>query len=287
MRKGNIIALIIIGIIVIISIIKFSVQKNEFNISHSGDIGILSLEGVIIKSDKFISQLKKYGKSNSIKGIIIKINSPGGSSATSQEIYEMIKWVKNKYKKPIFVAMESVAASGGYYVAIAADSIFALPSTLTGSIGVIMDFPQWEKALNKIGVEMNVIKSGKLKDSGSPYRDFTENDKKYFQSLVDDVYEQFIQDVSESRNISLEKVRKLANGQVFTGRQAYNHKLIDKIGTTQNAIDLMAQKLKLGKNPKIVKPKKEKIALIDILFGDIKNLVKIFNVYPTLQTIYN
>ncbi len=287
MRKGNIIALIIIGIIVIISIIKFSVQKNEFNISHSGDIGILSLEGVLIKSDKFISQLKKYGKSNSIKGIIIKINSPGGSSATSQEIYEMIKWVKNKYKKPIFVAMESVAASGGYYVAIAADSIFALPSTLTGSIGVIMDFPQWEKALNKIGVEMNVIKSGKLKDSGSPYRDFTENDKKYFQSLVDDVYEQFIQDVSESRNISLEKVRKLANGQVFTGRQAYNHKLIDKIGTTQNAIDLMAQKLKLGKNPKIVKPKKEKIALIDILFGDIKNLVKIFNVYPTLQTIYN
>ncbi|MEA3499721.1 MAG: signal peptide peptidase SppA [Candidatus Marinimicrobia bacterium] len=287
MRKGNIIALIIIGIIVIISIIKISVQKNEFNISHSGDIGILSLEGVIIKSDKFISQLKKYGKSNSIKGIIIEINSPGGSSATSQEIFEMIKWIKNKYKKPIFIAMKSVAASGGYYVAIAADSIFALPSTLTGSIGVIMDFPQWEKALNKIGVEMNVIKSGKLKDSGSPYRDFTESDKKYFQSLVNDVYEQFIEDVSESRNIPLEEVRKLANGQVFTGKQAYNNKLIDKIGTTQNAIDLMAQKLKLGKEPKIVKPKKEKMTLIDILFGDIKNLVKIFNIYPTLQTIYN
>ncbi len=115
---------------------------------------------MIIKSDKFISQLKKYGESNSIKGIIIEINSPGGSSATSQEIFEMIKWIKNKYKKPIFIAMKSVAASGGYYVAIAADSIFALPSTLTGSIGVIMDFPQWEKALNKIGVEMNVIKSG-------------------------------------------------------------------------------------------------------------------------------
>jgi protease-4 len=287
MKKGNIIALIIISIIVIVSIIKFNVQKNEFNISHSGDIGILSLEGVIIKSDKFIYQLKKYGKSNSIKGIIIKINSPGGSSATSQEIYEMVKWVKNKYKKPIFVAMGSVAASGGYYVAIAADSIFALPSTLTGSIGVIMDFPQWEKALNKIGLKMNVIKSGELKDSGSPYREFTENDKKYFQSLVNDVYEQFIQDVSKSRDISLEEVKKLANGQVFTGRQAYKYKLIDKIGTTQDAIDLMAKTLKLGKDPKIVKPKKDKMTLMDILFGDIKNLAKIFSIYPTLQTIYN
>ena len=287
MKKGNIIALIIISIIVIASIIKFNVQKNEFNISHSGDIGILSLEGVIIKSDKFISQLKKYGKSNSIKGIIIKINSPGGSSATSQEIYEMIKWVKNKYKKPIFVAMGSVAASGGYYVAIAADSIFALPSTLTGSIGVIMDFPQWEKALNKIGLKINVIKSGELKDSGSPYREFTENDKKYFQSLVDDVYEQFIQDVSESRDISLEEVKKMANGQVFTGRQAYKYKLIDKIGTTQDAIDLMAKTLKLGKDPKIVKPPKDKMTLMDILLGDIKNLAKIFSIYPTLQTIYN
>ena len=287
MKKGNIIALIIISIIVIVSIIKFNVQKNEFNISHSGDIGILSLEGVIIKSDKFIYQLKKYGKSNSIKGIIIKINSPGGSSATSQEIYEMVKWVKNKYKKPIFVAMGSVAASGGYYVAIAADSIFALPSTLTGSIGVIMDFPQWEKALNKIGLKMNVIKSGELKDSGSPYREFTENDKKYFQSLVNDVYEQFIQDVSKSRDISLEEVKKLANGQVFTGRQAYKYKLIDKIGTTQDAIDLMAKTLKLGKDPKIVKPPKDKMTLMDILFGDIKNLAKIFSIYPTLQTIYN
>jgi len=287
MKKGNIIALIIISIIVIASIIKFNVQKNEFNISHSGDIGILSLEGVIIKSDKFIYQLKKYGKSNSIKGIIIKINSPGGSSATSQEIYEMVKWVKNKYKKPIFVAMGSVAASGGYYVAIAADSIFALPSTLTGSIGVIMDFPQWEKALNKIGLKMNVIKSGELKDSGSPYREFTENDKKYFQSLVNDVYEQFIQDVSKSRDISLEEVKKLANGQVFTGRQAYKYKLIDKIGTTQDAIDLMAKTLKLGKDPKIVKPPKDKMTLMDILFGDIKNLAKIFSIYPTLQTIYN
>jgi len=287
MKKGNIIALIIISIIVIASIIKFNVQKNEFNISHSGDIGILSLEGVIIKSDKFIYQLKKYGKSNSIKGIIIKINSPGGSSATSQEIYEMVKWVKNKYKKPIFVAMGSVAASGGYYVAIAADSIFALPSTLTGSIGVIMDFPQWEKALNKIGLKMNVIKSGELKDSGSPYREFTENDKKYFQSLVNDVYEQFIQDVSKSRDISLEEVKKLANGQVFTGRQAYKYKLIDKIGTTQDAIDLMAKTLKLGKDPKIVKPKKDKMTIMDILFGDIKNLAKIFSIYPTLQTIYN
>jgi len=287
MKKGNIIALIIISIIVIASIIKFNVQKNEFNISHSGDIGILSLEGVIIKSDKFIYQLKKYGKSNSIKGIIIKINSPGGSSATSQEIYEMIKWVKNKYKKPIFVAMGSVAASGGYYVAIAADSIFALPSTLTGSIGVIMDFPQWEKALNKIGLKMNVIKSGELKDSGSPYREFTENDKKYFQSLVNDVYEQFIKDVSESRDIPLEEVKKLANGQVFTGRQAYKYKLIDKIGTTQDAIDLMAKTLKLGKDPKIVKPPKDKMTIMDILFGDIKNLAKIFSIYPTLQTIYN
>ena len=286
MRKNNIIALIIISVIVIISIINISVKKNELGTLHNGDIGILSLDGVIVNSDKFISQLKKYGESNSIKGIIIKINSPGGSSAISQEIYEMIKWVKNRYKKTIFVSMGAVAASGGYYVAIAADSIFALPSTLTGSIGVIMDFPQYEKVMNKIGLKMNVIKSGELKDSGSPYREFTENDKKYFQSLVNDVYEQFIQDVAESRNISLKDVRKLAKGQVFTGKQAYKYKLIDGIGTTQDAIDLMTQKLSLGKNPKIVMPKKEKMTLMDILFGDIKNLVKISNVYPALQTIY-
>ncbi|MEA1986229.1 MAG: signal peptide peptidase SppA [Candidatus Marinimicrobia bacterium] len=286
MRKGNIIALIIIGIIVIISIVKISYRKNNFEISTFGDIGIVTVEGIIIKSDKFISQLKRYGKNNSIKGIIIVVNSPGGSSATSQEMFEMVKYVKSKYSKPIYVSMKSVAASGGYYIALGADSIFALPSTMTGSIGVIMDFPEWEKALNKIGVKMNVIKSGKLKDSGSPYREFNNSDKEYFQELVNDVYSQFINDVSNSRNIPLVEVKKLAKGQVFTGMQAMKNNLIDEIGTTQDVIDIMAGRLNLGANPKIIKPKKEKITLIDVLFGDVKNLANIVNNYPALQTIY-
>jgi len=286
MRKGNIIALIIISIIVIISIININSRDNNLSVSNGADIGILSLDGVIVDSDKFITQLKKYSKSNSIKGIIIKVNSPGGSSAVSQEIYEMIKWAKKRYNKTIYVAMESIAASGGYYVSIASDTIFALPSTLTGSIGVIMDFPEYEKVMSKIGLKMNVIKTGELKDAGSPYRKFTTNDKKYFQSLVDDVYEQFIDDIAESRDISLDVVRELAKGQVFTGKQAYKHKLIDVIGTTQDAIDLMAQKLNLRTNPKVVKPKEEKMTLMDILFGDINNLTKMFNIYPTIQAIY-
>ena len=198
-------------------------------------IALVEISGQIFDSREIVRQLSKYRRDDDIKAILLRIDSPGGAVAPSQEIYDEVLRVRADNKK-IYASMGSLAASGGYYIAVAADRIFANPGTLTGSIGVIMAFGNAEKLMEKIGLEPQVVKSGKYKDVGSPARKMTGEERVYLQRVVDDVHQQFIDAVAQGRNITPKEVRKLADGRIFTGRQALELKMVDEMGGLEDVI---------------------------------------------------
>jgi protease-4 len=200
--------------------------------------------------------------------VIIRIDSPGGGVVASQEIYEAIKKFRTESKKKVVVSMASTAASGGYYIACAADRIFANPGTLTGSIGVIAQWYDYSDLLRWAKMQSVVIKSGDLKDAGSGFRPITDEEKVYFQSLIDDMLGQFVSAVSESRNIPEEDVRKLADGRVYTGRESKENRLIDELGTFQDAVEAAAKMGGITGKPKLLTPVKKRTSALDILFGN-------------------
>ena len=206
----------------------------------NGTIALVEVSGAIMDSKDIVRQISKYRRDDDIKAIILRIDSPGGAVGPSQEIYDEVLRVRADNKK-IYASMGSVAASGGYYIAVAADRVFANPGTLTGSIGVIMAFSSAEKLMEKIGLEPQVIKSGKYKDVGSPSRKITAEERVYMQRVVDDVHGQFIDAVAKGRNMSTKEARKLADGRIFTGRQAFELKMVDEMGGLEDVI------AKLGK----------------------------------------
>lgn len=236
-------------------------MNNNKPILNKKQIVVLDLEGIIIESDGLIEKLKKYDKDSNVVGIILRINSPGGAVAPSQEIYRFIR----KMNKPVYAAMSTVAASGGYYVASACDKIYALPGTITGSIGVIMKFTDLSKIYEKLGIKTETIKSGKFKDIGSTSRNMTNEERAILQQSVDDVYQQFINDVLSKRtNLSREELLKYADGRIITGNEAKNLKLIDQIGTYEDAFADM-KKAKNAPDAEIYIPKDEKKLLQKLL----------------------
>ncbi len=244
----------------------------SFSLS-SGQIAVLDLEGIIFDSRDFNDQLKEYGSRPGIKAVVLRINSPGGGVAASQEIYEAVKKFRAETRKKVVVSMSSVAASGGYYIACAADKIFANPGSITGSIGVIAEWYNYGDLLKWAKMQSVVIKSGELKDAGSPTRPLTDAEKAYFQGLINNMYDQFVTAVSTGRKMNLENVRKLADGRVFTGQEAMGNGLIDEIGTFQDALAAATRMVGISGEPRLVSPPKKKISLIDLLFGDSRSVV--------------
>lgn len=239
-------------------------------ISHKVPLGekvaLVRIAGVIIDSTDVIDELREYGKDRSIKAIILRIDSPGGAVAPSQEIYEEI--IKLKEKKKIVVSMGTVAASGGYYIAAPADKIVANPGTLTGSIGVIMEVPNVADLMKKIGVETQVIKSGEHKDIASIFKSLTPEERQILQSVLDDVHTQFITAVSDSRGMAFEEIKKLADGRVFTGKMAKEIGLVDELGNLQDAIMLAGKLTGIKGEPEVV-TRKEKFSVLDLLKGQV------------------
>jgi protease-4 len=232
----------------------------------SGDkIAVIELNGVIVNSKEIVRQFKKYREDRSIRGILFRVESPGGGVVASQEMFEEVK--KSRDRKPVVVSMGSLAASGGYYVSCPANRIVANPGTLTGSIGVISQFLRYDSLLGKIGVEVNTIKSGKFKDAGNPFRAMDDIDKKYFQTLMDDVHRQFISAVESERKLTHSSVLKLADGRVFTGTQALTLGLVDTIGTYEDAVMITANLAGIRGEPSIVKERKRGLSIFDQLFG--------------------
>ena len=217
-------------------------------------IGVVDVTGIISGSQHIVTQVKKFRQDKRIRGIVLRIDSPGGSVGPSQEIYDEVLKTRES-GKTIYASMGAMAASGGYYIASAAEKIFANPGTLTGSIGVIMAFTNAKGLIEKIGLQPKIIKAGKYKDIGSPARDMTKKERNLLQSVVDDVHQQFIEAIASGRGISIEEVTTLADGQIFTGRQANALNLVDELGGLQATIDQLSDKVGIIGEPKIVNEK--------------------------------
>lgn len=224
----------------------------------------ISLTGVIYDSDETIKLLEEFSENDKIKGIIIRVNSPGGVITPTKEIFDYIQTIN----KPVYAAMDTIAASGGYYVAVACDRIFAMPTTITGSIGVIMQLSNYEKLMNTIGVKNYILKSGEFKDIGSPDRPMTEADRAILMETVMDMYEQFIDDIMKRRNIDEEVLRTNADGRIFTGRRAFELGFVDNLGSRRDAFEEMKNELKLEKIE--LKNFDKKITFWDKLMGTVK-----------------
>jgi protease IV len=222
-------------------------------------IGVIAIDGVISGdlAERTVRQLAKYGDDPSIKAIVLKVDSPGGGVASSQEIYEEIKRVRSRGKL-VVASLGSVAASGGYYVACVADRIFANAGSVTGSIGVIIQLANAADLLRKVGVESTVITSGPFKDTGNPTRALRPEERQVFQSLVDDVYQQFVEAVAQGRNLPVGEVRQAADGRIYTGRQAKDLRLVDELGSFQDAITYAASTIGIVGKPKLVQEGKER-----------------------------
>lgn len=205
----------------------------------SSKIGVIEIQGPITKSKETLEDIRNFENKESVKGIIVRINSPGGAVAPSQEIYQAVQSAKEE--KPLVASMGTTAASGGYYIACGSDVIFANPGTVTGSIGVITQLFNIEKLLDDIDIQVNTIKTGEFKDAGSPFKEFTEKQREYFAQLLQDIYDQFVGAVADSRELDESRVEKLADGRVFTGRQAQEKGLVDKLGSLEDAKDYLKE----------------------------------------------
>ena len=228
----------------------------DLDFSSQDRVALIRIEGVILDAQATISELKQYSENPLVKAIVLRIDSPGGGVVPSQEIHDAVKRVKNKSNKAVIASMGTVAASGGYYIAAATDRIIANPGTLTGSIGVIMEMANFEGLMKKVGVEGVVIKSGRFKDVGSPLRKMSDEERKLLQSVMDDVHHQFIQAVADGRSLEVSDVEPLADGRIYTGRQAKEARLVDELGDLDDAIHIAADIAGMEGEPKVVEPRK-------------------------------
>ena len=242
-------------------------------------IGLVEINGAILESEEIIKNINYFHLRDDIDGILVRVNSPGGGVAASQEIYEKIKDIRDNSDKPIVVSMSSIATSGGYYVSIGADSILANPGTITGSIGVIMGYPTVTDLMEILGLNYTIIKSGQYKDSGSPFRKTSPSDSSYLAMIVDELHDQFKTDVQMERHLSVGEINRIAQGQIFSGRQALELDLIDKIGTFEDAIWLISNMTGFNTRPNLIKIPKKRIGLVDAIIGEIKLKLGVMDKY--------
>jgi protease-4 len=273
MRRNDIIIAVLIGASVLFIFVVFTLAFFGLFAEPSltfGSLGkrvaLVEIKGVMGASESTVRQLKRYGQDESVPVIVLRIDTPGGSSAVAQEIYDQIQKVRQDDGKKVVASMGPLAASGGYYVACAADSIMANPVTLTGSIGVQMQLPRTEELFKKIGVDFRVVKSGAYKDIGSPHRSMTEEEKRLLQEVIDDSYEQFVEVIVDGRSLDRQEVLAVADGRLFTGRQAKKLGLVDWLGTYEDAIAMAGRMGGIEGEPRVIRERYRKETLFDILF---------------------
>ena len=238
--------------------------------SPSGEIAIVNIHGMLMDSRDIVQQLSDYRHNPQIRGVILRIDSPGGAVAPAQEIYSEILKLRANHKT-VYASMGAVAASGGYYIACAADYVLANPGTLTGSISAVMALNNIEELTKKVGVKPNIIKSGKFKDLGSPLRAMTPEEHILLQGVVNDVHEQFVQAIARGRGLPLSEINRVADGRIMTGQQALKLNLIDEVGGLEKTIDLLAKKIGIVGKPKVIE-QKEKIPFLGwLLQGRLSN----------------
>ncbi len=213
-------------------------------------LGVIEIRGLISQAEPYVNQIVNLRGDDSVKAIVLRIDSPGGAIGPSQEIFREV--MRTRQTKKIVASLGSVAASGGYYIAAGADKIVANPGTVTGSIGVIMSFGHFDELLRKIGVELDAIKSGRFKDSGSPHRPMSDEERAYFQRLVDSLHEQFVHHVAEARGLDRSKLEGVTDGRILTGEQALDLGLVDKLGNFRDAVETAWSLAGLKGEPEVV-----------------------------------
>jgi len=251
-------------------------------------IAVVYLEGVIFDSKTVNEHLKMYANDSRVKAIVVRMDTPGGGVAASQEIADQIKWLRNEKGKTVVISMGSVGASGGYYVACAADKIYANPGTITGSIGVIAEWVNYGNLLKWAQMQPEVIKSGEFKDVGSPTREVTPKEREYLQGLINQMYEQFVGAVAEGRKeLTRDRIKELADGRVYTGEEALREKLIDGLGNYDSVLKATAEMVGIKGEPQVVTPPKpRKGSILDLLTStDLGEMVSRNTLQPPGSTL--
>ena len=232
-------------------------------------IGVVDLEGVILDPKTVVEQLKRFAEDDSVKAIIIHVNSPGGGVAASEEIYREVKRIRDEKHKRIVSSIETVGASGAYYVSSATSKIYADNGSVVGSIGVIAEWVNYGDLMRWIKLKPEVLTVGKFKDTGDPAREMTPEERAYMQSLIDNMYGQFVKAVADGRHAKVDDIKAIADGRVWTGEQALSLHLIDQLGDFEAAVDDTAKSVHITGKPVLVRPEKDRKSVLDLLFGDV------------------
>jgi len=258
-------AVVALGVLFAVSMLiaRAIMGAGETKLSDKEGVGLVEVRGMILDSKDTVRQLRYFLKKDGVKAVVLRVDSPGGVVAPSQEIYEEVR--KFAAKKKIIVSMGSLAASGGYYISAPATLIYANPGTITASIGVILKLSNIEGLMDKIGIKSSTLKTGKFKDSGSPLRGLLPEDQAMLQAVIDNTHEQFVRAVAAGRKLPVEEVRKIADGRILSGEQAKGMKLVDRLGTLQDAIEEAGRLAGIKDEPEVILPPKKKIDYWDVL----------------------
>lgn len=244
-------------------------DRGTFASSFGDKMAVVDLDGVILSPKTVVDQLKRYAEDDSIKAIILHVNSPGGGVAASEEIYREVKRIRDAKKKRIVATIETVGASGAYYVASATNKIYADEGSIVGSIGVISEWVNYQDLLKWAKLKQITMKAGEFKDTGNPARELTPAEKQYLQSLIDNMHMQFIRAVADGRKMKVEDVRQIADGKVWTGQQAFSMKMIDEVSDFEGAVKDTAKSVGIKGEPTLVRSERDRKTVLDLLFGDI------------------
>jgi protease-4 len=260
-------------LLAVFALVYYSVRRGETSTEvmrsgSGGRIAVVDLEGVIITPKDTVKQLKKFADDDSVKAIILHINSPGGGVAASEEIYQQVRRIRDQKKKRIVAAIETVGASGAYYVASGTNKIYSDRGSIVGSIGVIMEWYNYGDLMKWAKLKNIVIKTGEFKDTGNPSRDLTPAEQEYLQATAENMLGQFVASVASGRGMKPEDVKSIADGKIWTGEQAKSMKLVDEIGDFETAVEQTAKSVGIKGEPTLVRAEREKRSLTDLLFGD-------------------
>lgn len=264
MKKRSIITLVVVfGALFVGLLIFIGVLVAVFDAGDLGEpdeaVGVVEIEGAIEESKETLEDIERWEEDERVEAILVRINSPGGAVAPSQELYYALDRIDDDM--PVAVSMGNVAASGGYYIAVGAEPVFANSGTITGSIGVITQFFNVERLVDRIDVEVHTVQSGEFKDAGSPFKPFEEEDEELFRDMVFDIHEQFVEHIADAREMEYEEIAELADGRVYTGRQAHERGLVDELGTKQDAVAHLADQAGL-EDPELVYPPEDELGFL-------------------------
>ena len=267
---GGIFTLFVVAVITLVYL-SFGGSEEESFSGFGSKIGVVELDGVIFSPKQIVPQLKKFADDDSVKAIIIHVNSPGGGVAASEEIYREVKRIRDEKKKRIVASIETVGASGAYYVSSATNKIYADKGSIVGSIGVIAEWVNYGDLMRWAKLDPITMKAGEFKDTGSPTREMTPAELEYMQGLIDNMHTQFIQAVADGRHVKEADIRSIANGKVWTGEQALDLKLVDQVTDFEGAVKDTAQAVNISGEPTLVYPPKDRRSGLDLLFGDVSD----------------